>query len=57
MLLKMKVHGLVKDWLLDVVFSNNDNLNEVVFQAAIATFDVKGNGYGVKDMKNHKNKG
>jgi len=42
--------------LLDVVFSNNDNLNEVVFKVAIIGLDVKGEDSGVKDTKNHKNK-
>jgi hypothetical protein len=43
--------------LRDVIFSNNDNLNEVVFEDVIVALDVKGENSGVKDTKNHKNKG
>jgi hypothetical protein len=42
--------------LRDVGFSNNDNLNEVVFEDVIVTLDVKGENFGVKDTKNHNNK-
>jgi hypothetical protein len=31
-----------EEGLLDVTFSNNDNFNEDVFEATIATIDVKG---------------
>ncbi len=37
-------------------FSNNDNLDEVVFEVAIIAFDVKGEDSSVKDTKNHKKK-
>jgi len=31
-----------EEGLLDVVFSNNDNFNEDVFETTIAAFDIKG---------------
>jgi hypothetical protein len=43
--------------LRDVVFSNNDNLNEVVFEVVIVALDVKRENFSVKDIRNHKNKG
>ncbi len=46
-----------REGLWDVAFSNNDNLNEVVFEDVIVTLDVKGENSSVKDTKNHKNKG
>jgi hypothetical protein len=45
-----------REGLLDVVFSNNDNLDEVVFEVAIIALDVKGEDSSVKDTKNHKKK-